>query len=232
MNRLSRRSAMKLLAASSILLTDDKQEKKPPQYVTKNAEIQFHCTTDYPKRWKQVYRDTLDHFSKTWGKVGPTHIFLIENDDWQESKSTPEKTASLKESQRELKRSFCKLHGQDSDGEHLDWKTGNHWTSWSLNPANLVITMTMSPSRAGEQFVIGPMHEYLHAIQIVHGYAKEAIDGNRMGHALWTGPAWFREGSAVLVAALYGYQHSELFKQLKQPFTWRNRRYNLLDQLR
>lgn len=220
MHPFSRRTVLKLLAAGSTLVLDDDQ-KTEPQYVAKDANIQFQCTADYPQRWKQVYQNTLEHFSKKWGRVGPTHVFLIENIDWKNGKPSPEKTARLKESQKKLRRVFCQLQGQDSDGEHLDWKTGNHWTGWSIQPANLMITMTMSPYRDQEQFVIGPMHEYLHVIQIVHGYAREAIQGNQMGHSLWTGPAWWREGSAVLVAALSGYQHPELFDGLNQPFTWR-----------
>ena len=218
---ISRRTALKIFVASSALLFDDEQEKVVPQYTTKDSEIQFYTTVDYPQRWKQIYSNTLDHFSKRWGKVGPTHIFLIENEDWPGQKRTPEKIAALKKSQKELRRVFCKLHGQDSDGEHLDWQTGNHWTSWSLKPANCAITMTMSPERDGEQFVVGPIHEYMHAIQIAFGFGKEAIAGNQMGHALWTGPAWFREGSAVIVAALYAHLHPELFKGLEQTYTWR-----------
>ena len=48
--------------------------------------------------------------------------------------------------------------------------------------------MTMSPIRDALQFVIGPLHEYTHALQTAHGYAAEAIDGNQMGHSRWTGP--------------------------------------------
>ncbi len=221
MPQLSRRTAIKLATASSLFLFDRQEQERPPKYVTENAEIKFHSTTNYPRRWQQIYQNTLNHFSKKWGRVGPTHVFLIENDDWEETKNAPEKVASLKASQKILRSKFCELHGQDSNGDHLDWSTGNHWSSWSLTPPNVVITMTMSPYRDGEQFVIGPMHEYVHAIQIAFGNAKEAIAGNRMGHALWTGPAWFREGSAVLVAALHAYQNPKLFDQLKGPYTWR-----------
>ena len=31
-------------------------------------------------------------------------------------------------------------------------------------------------------------------------------EGNQMGQSRWTGPAWWREGSAVLVAALHSYR--------------------------
>jgi hypothetical protein len=68
--------------------------------------------------------------------------------------------------------------------------------------------------------VIGAIHEYFHAYQMAYGYAKEAIEGNQMGHARWTGPAWWREGSAVLVAALHSYQYPQLFKKLKRPYSW------------
>lgn len=220
MNEVTRRMAFKILAASSILFLDNNQDKVLPKYVAQNADITFHTTVDYPARWLNVYKNTLDHFAKRWGKVGPTHIFLIENDDWPGTKNDDAKKKRLKESQERLRRTFCELHGDDSNGEHLDWQTGNHWTSWSLKPANLAITMTMTPHRDGEQFVIGPIHEYMHAIQTVYGFASEAIAGNKMGQALWTGPAWFREGSAVIVAALYAYLHPELFKGFENPFSW------------
>lgn len=219
MYRLSRRAALKALAASPCFIPAVSRGAGP-QYSVNDAKIELHCTVGYPKRWKQVYQNTLDHFSERWGRVGPVHVFLIENADWDPEKTKAENPPGLKESQQHLKRLFCKLQGQDSDGEHLDWRTGNHWMSWSIRPTNLMITMTMSPYRAPEQFVIGPIHEYLHAYQTVHGYPDEAIQGNQMGHSRWTGPAWWREGSSVLVAALYSYQHPELFDKLKRPFSW------------
>ena len=222
MHRFTRRKMLKLIGAGSVLLLSNQDDKKPdPKYVTHDAEIQFHCTANYPQRWKQVYESTLEAFSNKWGKVGPTHVFLIENDDWQSTKNSAERKTELEKSQAELKRLTSNLLGQDSDGSHFDWVTGNHWSSWSIRPENLLITMTMTPDRDGEQFVIGPMHEYVHAIQIAFGYAAEAIDGNRMGHALWTGPAWWREGSAVITAALFAFQHPELFKKLENPYSWR-----------
>lgn len=220
MHMYSRRTALKLAAAHPILICGA-DRKTAPKYDVKDAKIEFHCTVGYPTRWKQVYENTLNHFSKTWGRVGPVHVFLIENSDWEIEASSPTQAQRLKTSQAELKRLFCKLQGQDSDGQHLDWKTGNHWMSWNIQPANLMITMTMSPYRDAEQFVIGPIHEYLHAYQTVYGYAAEAIQGNQMGHSRWTGPAWWREGSSVLVAALYSYQHPDLYAKLKAPFSWR-----------
>ncbi len=219
MHLFSRRTLLKLLAANPILIPGVDQ-KTAPKYAVKDANIEVHCTAGYPTLWKQVYRNTLDHFSQKWGRVGPIHVFLIENADWEPKESKAKNPLLLKESQKKLKRLFSRLQGQDSDGEHLDWKTGNHWMSWNIRPANLMITMTMSPYRDPEQFVIGAIHEYLHAYQTVYGYAKEAIQGNQMGHSRWTGPAWWREGSSVLVAALYSYQHPELFDKLKQSFSW------------
>ena len=196
-------------------------------YKTKDATVTIHCTDGYPRLWRAVYRETLEHFSAKWGRVGPLHVFLIENADWEGQEGVEKKDArqleeleELEKSQKELKRLFCKLQGDNSNGEHLDWKTGNHWAGWSIKPPNLMITMTMSPYRDPEQFVIGPIHEYFHAYQTAYGYAREAIQGNRMGQSRWTGPAWWREGSAVLVAGLYSYRHPELFKKLKKPYTW------------
>ncbi len=216
---LSRREAMQLLAASSLLI-QDKPSKRVPKYVVRDGKIQFHCTAGYPARWQQVYQNTIDHFAGKWGRVGPTNIFLIENTDWDQEKRTEVETRQLEQSQQELKRVYCELQGHGLRSEHLDWQTGNHWTSWNNRPARIMITMTMSPFQDPMQFVIGPIHEYNHALQTVHGYGQEAIDGNQMGHALWTGPAWWREGSSVLVAALYSYQHPDLFDQLGKPYTW------------
>jgi hypothetical protein len=193
-------------------------------YRIRDSKINIHCTDGYPGLWKRVYRETLEHFSAKWGSVGPLHVFLIENTDWarQEGveKKDPRRLEALKKSQKELKRLFCKLQGDDSDGKRLDWTTGKHWAGWSIKPPILTITMTMSPYRDGEQFVIGPIHEYLHAYQTTYGYPKEAIHGNRMGQSCWTGPAWWREGSAMLVAALHCYRHPKLFKKLKKPYSW------------
>jgi hypothetical protein len=201
-----------------------------------STKITFHCTEGYPPLWRAVYRETLEHFSEKWGSAGQVHVFLIENADWDrpegvdKTETKPprrleklkelEKLEKLEKSQKELKRLFCKLQGDDSDGERLDWKTGLHWAGWSIKPPNNMITMTMSPYRDSEQFVIGSIHEYLHAYQTRYGYAPEAIHGNQMGQSLWRGPAWWTEGSAVLVAALHSYQHPKLFKKLKHPYTW------------
>jgi len=193
-------------------------------YRVGDAKINIHCTAGYPELWRGVYRETLEHFSKKWGRVGPLHVFLIENADWEGEKGVekkdPRRLEKLEKSQKELKRLFCKLQGDDSNGEHLDWKTGKHWAGWSIKPPNLMITMTMSPYRDGEQFVIGSIHEYLHAYQTAHGYEKEAVHGNRMGQSRWTGPAWWREGSAVLVAGLHSYRYPKLFRKLTKPYSW------------
>ena len=208
-------------------------------YRVKDAKINIHCTDGYPGPWREVYRETLEHFSQEYGRVGPLHVFLIENADWdrqqqagKKPKKPPrrpeqlkkleklEKLKQLEKSQKELKRLFCRLQGDSSSGERLDWTTGKHHAGWSIKPPNLMITMTMSPYRDGEQFVIGPIHEYLHAYQTAHGYAAEAIQGNRMGQSRWTGPAWWREGSAVLVAALHCYRNPKLFRKLAKPYSW------------
>jgi len=193
-------------------------------YSVEDGKITFHCTDGYPGRWRAVYRETLEHFSKKCGRVGPVHVFLIENADWEVPEGVGKKDAKrleeLKRSQKELKRLFCRLQGDSSSGEHLDWTTGKHWAGWSIRPPNLMITMTMSPYRDGEQFVIGSIHEYLHSYQTAYGYAKEAVHGNRMGQSRWTGPAWWREGTAVLVAGLYCCRHPDLFRKLKKPYSW------------
>ena len=193
-------------------------------YKIDDAKINIHCTDGYPRLWRTVYRETLEHFSEKWGCVGPLHVFLIENTDWERQEGVEKKDAgqleALKKSQKELRRLYCKLQGEDSDGEHLGWETGNHWAGWSIKPPILTTTMTMSPYRDPEQFVIGPLHEYFHAFQSAYGYDKEAIHGNQMGQSLWRGPAWWSEGSAMLVAALHSYRHPELFKKLARPYSW------------
>jgi len=220
MQRLSRRSTLKLLAAQPFLLAAVPAEK-PPLYVREGAEFKFHCTDGYPKLWRTAYRESLEHFAKKWGKVGPLHVFLIENSDWKLPENVKKKDAErLAASQKKLKRVFGKLQGHGSDGEHLDWKTGNHWAGWSIRPPSVMITMTMSPYRDARQFVIGPIHEYVHAYQTAYGFDAAAIDGNQMGQARWTGPNWWREGTAVLIASLYCYRNPDLYKRLKRPHSW------------
>jgi hypothetical protein len=190
-------------------------------YKIGDAKINIHCTEGYPRIWRTVYRETLEHFAEKWGRVGPLHIFLVENIDWKRPEGAPAKDPrKLESSQKKLKRLFCKLQGDDSDGERLDWKTGLHWAGWSIKPPCLTITMTMSPYRDSRQFVIGPLHEYFHAYQSAYGCDEKAIHGNQMGQSLWRGPAWWSEGSAVLVAGLYSCRHPELFKRLSKPYSW------------
>ena len=224
MQPINRRSA---LIASSLLpsclsrvLANTPEDKLPPKYLTSDADIVFHSTLGYPKRWRQLYEKTLKHYASTCGRVGPTHVFLIENPDWDSEKISEVRRKELLNSQKQLKREFAQLQGHNSDGRYLDWQTGNHWAGWSIDPAHLTITMTMSPLRDSLQFVIGPIHEYTHTLQTAHGYAAEAIDGNQMGHSRWTGPAWWREGSAVLISYLYSYHHPELFETLQDNISW------------
>jgi hypothetical protein len=215
-----RRAVLKFLAAQPLFFAGI-PGIRPPLYIRKGADFKFHCTEGYPEIWRTVYRETLEHFAARWGKVGPLHVFLIENSDWELNVAAKKKDARrLAASQMELKRLFARLQGHGSDGEHLDWATGKHWASWSIRPPALMITMTMSPYRDAKQFVIGPIHEYMHAYQTAYGYDEEAIDGNQMGQARWTGPAWWREGTSLLIAALYCYRHPELFKRLKKPYSW------------
>ena len=225
MPSVPRRDLVKYGALSPLILNrlmaQDDAGSTLPKYQVGEAEIKFHVTDGYTQRWRKVYESTLQQFSARWGRVGPTHIFLIENDDWDPQPTSPAKATRLKTSQRKLKQTFAQLQGHGSDGSRLEWDTGKHWASWSIQPARLMITMTMSPYRDAEQFVIGPIHEYMHALQTAHGYAQEAIDGNRMGHSLWTGPAWWREGSAVLVSYLYSYQTPKLFESMERNLSWR-----------
>ena len=224
MKPINRRSA--LLASSLIpgclsrVIANAAETRAPPKYQISDAEIVFHTTADYPKRWKHLYEQTIKHYSATCGKVGPTHIFLVENPDWDPENISDDRRNKLLASQKKLKRVFAQLQGHDSDGRYLEWQTGNHWAGWSIDPAHLTITMTMSPLRDSEQFVVGPIHEYTHALQTAHGYAPEAIDGNQMGHSRWTGPAWWREGSAVLISYLYNYLHPELSRTLQHSISW------------
>lgn len=197
-------------------------EVRSPVYKKRDAEIVFHTTDGYPEKWKSIYQSTIENFANRWGRVGPTHIYLIENTDWDPATLTEDRRDQLEESIRSLKHSFAKLQGHDSDGQDLDWRTGNHWAGWSIEPAHLTITMTMTPFRDAPQFVIGPIHEYTHALQTAYGYSAEAIDGNQTGHSRWTGPAWWREGSAVLISYLYSYKNPTLFKKLQKQVTWEN----------
>ncbi|MDE0862839.1 MAG: hypothetical protein OSA98_03565 [Rubripirellula sp.] len=225
MSTVLRRSLLKYVAVSpwiiNRVMADTTSETNIPKYQIGDTAIEFHTTDGYPQRWKETYENTIKHFSNRWGRVGPTHIFLVENTDWNPEPGDPARVEQLKISQRQLKQTFAKLQGHGSDGSHLEWETGNHWAGWSIKPPQLMITMTMSPYRDADQFVIGPIHEYMHALQTAHGYGQEAIDGNRMGQSLWTGPAWWREGAAVLVSAVYSYQTPSLFKSMKRNMSWR-----------
>lgn len=192
-----------------------------PRYKTTNADIVFHTTAGYPQRWRKLYEQTIQQYADQFGRVGPTHIFLIENPDWDPQQISQTRRKALLESIRHLKRKFAVITGQNPDGNYLEWQTGNHWAGWSITPPRITITMTMSPIRDALQFVIGPLHEYTHALQTAHGYAAEAIDGNQMGHSRWTGPAWWREGSAVLVSFFYSYLNPQLFRSLPTSISWK-----------
>ena len=45
--------------------------------------------------------------------------------------------------------------------------------------------MTMSPYQAPIQFVIGPIHEYMHVYQTAYVYSEKAVASNQMGQSLW-----------------------------------------------
>ena len=86
----------------------------------------------------------------------------------------------------------------------------------------MLITITMSPYRDPIQFVLGPIHEYMHAYQTAHGFQSKAVDSNQMGQSLWRGPSWWMEGSATLVSSLYCCQNSELFDNIDERWDWKS----------
>ena len=75
----------------------------------------------------------------------------------------------------------------------------------------MVITMTMSAYQDPIQFVIGAIHEYMHAYQTAYGYSGKAVVTNQMGQSLWRGLSWWMEGSAIFISGLYCYQNPVLF---------------------
>ena len=94
------------------------------------------------------------------------------------------------------------------------------WYELELNPNTVVITMTMSLYQDPIQFVIGPIHEYMHAYQTVYGYSEKAVASNQMGQSLWRGPSWWMEGSATFVSSLYCYQNPVLFEDITDRWDW------------
>ena len=73
--------------------------------------------------------------------------------------------------------------------QEINWDSSQHGLSWWLNPKAMLSTMTMSPYRDPIQFVLGPIHEYMHAYQTAHGFQSKAVDSNQMGQSLWRGPS-------------------------------------------
>ncbi len=90
-----RRAVLKFLAAQPLLLAGI-AGTRPPLYIRKGADFKFHCTEGYPEVWHTVYRESLEHFAGKWGKVGPLHVFLIENSDWQPKEAAKKKDAKLR----------------------------------------------------------------------------------------------------------------------------------------
>jgi len=88
-----RRAVLKFLAAQPLLLAGI-PGTKPPLYIRKGADFKFHCTEGYPEVWQTVYRESLEHFAGKWGKVGPLHVFLIENSDWERKEAAKKKDAT------------------------------------------------------------------------------------------------------------------------------------------
>ena len=89
-----RRAVLKFLAVQPLLLAGI-PGTKPPLYIRDGAELQFHCTEGYPEVWQTVYRKSLEHFVGKWGKVGPLHVFLIENNDWEPNVAAKKKEQKL-----------------------------------------------------------------------------------------------------------------------------------------
>ena len=183
----------------------------------------YYSTTGYPEFWESVYRNSIEHFSEVWGKVGPLYFFLIQINDWEVDLSSQSKLCAesgfIRKSNSELKKEYCRIVNR-SEKHSVNWEDGNHGMSWSLNPDAMTITMTMSPYRDPIQFVIGPIHEYMHAYQTVYGYSEKAVASNQMGQSLWRGPSWWMEGSATFVSALYCYQNPVLFENIADWWDW------------
>ena len=48
----------------------------PVKFNINDFEPIYYSTTGYPEFWECVYRDSIEHFSKIWGKVGPLYFFF------------------------------------------------------------------------------------------------------------------------------------------------------------
>ncbi len=51
----------------------------------------YYSMTGYPGFWESVYRNSIEHFSEVWGKVGPLYFFLIQINDWEVDLSSQSK---------------------------------------------------------------------------------------------------------------------------------------------
>ena len=93
-------------------------------------------------------QDTMQHFSHNWGQVGPLYFFLIQTSNWRpvtnRSPETLRKSKFIQKPTAELKREYTRIINQNQE---INWDSGQHSLSWSLNPTAMFITMTMSPYR-------------------------------------------------------------------------------------
>ncbi len=44
-------------------------------FYTNHFDPIYYSTTGYPGFWESVYRNSIEHFSEVWGKVGPLYFF-------------------------------------------------------------------------------------------------------------------------------------------------------------
>ena len=191
------------------------------EFVTNHFKPVYYVTSGYPEFWQLVYQETIKHFSDKWGQVGPLYFFLIQTNSWHHIANSKQKEIkelkSIQKPNVELKQEYNHIINQNQE---INWDSGEHGLSWSINPKAMLIAMTMSPYEDSIQFVLGPIHEYMHAYQTAYGFQPKAVDSNQMGQALWRGPSWWMEGSATLVSSLYCYQHPELFDKIDDWWDW------------
>jgi len=59
-------------------------------FYTNHFDPIYYSMTGYPGFWESVYRNSIEHFSEVWGKVGPLY-FLIQINDWEVDLSSQSK---------------------------------------------------------------------------------------------------------------------------------------------
>ena len=183
------------------------------------------------------FAQAVETFADDLGRVGPSHIFLFKDEGWVDTSYSLlpafgqyEQLYLNLDSREEVNDYYCENIFMANGGGCPSFSDSGSSAGWWLNdPSHLYLYMNLNPGGIDEggrvvdfsqEFVLGPIHEYVHLINISYGFDEMAWQGNRQGQSLWMGPGWFMEGMASFISAYYSYLKPELMDEIAFEMDW------------